>query len=112
MADEHYVDAERKVYKIRLYFRDFYGNPETITLKVRDYWLWAAFVLGLGLAIAALAELWLTRWRPRVQLATKLLRLKGQIKATTDDVNAELGAGETSQPNSKWLLGCEICQPT
>jgi predicted nucleotidyltransferase component of viral defense system len=35
LADEHYIDAERKVYKIRLYFRDFYGNPETITLKVR-----------------------------------------------------------------------------
>lgn len=35
VADEHSIDAERKVYKLRLYFKDFYGNPEKITLKVR-----------------------------------------------------------------------------
>lgn len=28
-------DAEQKIYEARLYFKDFYGNPNTITIKVK-----------------------------------------------------------------------------
>lgn len=28
-------DNEKKIYEVRLYFRDFYGNPHTITISVR-----------------------------------------------------------------------------
>lgn len=28
-------DGDRKVYEVRLYFQDFYGNPHTITISVR-----------------------------------------------------------------------------
>ena len=33
--DEHYIDERRRVFKMRLYFQNFYGEPERITLKVR-----------------------------------------------------------------------------
>jgi len=29
------IDRERKVYQARLYFKDFYGNPDNITISVR-----------------------------------------------------------------------------
>lgn len=35
IADEHFIDRMRKVYKLRLYFRDFFGNESQIVLKVR-----------------------------------------------------------------------------
>lgn len=28
-------DEDRKIYEARLYFRDFYGNPNTITISIR-----------------------------------------------------------------------------
>lgn len=33
--DENIIRGHKKVYKIRLYFKDFYGNPEKITISVR-----------------------------------------------------------------------------
>lgn len=35
IVDEHLIDRERRVYKMRLYFSDFYGNADHITLRVR-----------------------------------------------------------------------------
>ena len=29
------ADRERKIYEVRLYFKDFYGNPDSITISVR-----------------------------------------------------------------------------
>lgn len=29
------IDAERNVYQAKLYFKDFYGNPETITISIK-----------------------------------------------------------------------------
>jgi predicted nucleotidyltransferase component of viral defense system len=33
--EKSHSDKERKIYEARLYFRDFYGNPFTITISVR-----------------------------------------------------------------------------
>ena len=33
--EKQHSDNERKIYEARLYFRDFYGNPHTITISVR-----------------------------------------------------------------------------
>lgn len=35
IVDEQPIDRERTVYKMRLYFKDFYGKPNDITLRVR-----------------------------------------------------------------------------
>jgi predicted nucleotidyltransferase component of viral defense system len=35
LSDEYMIDRTRRVYKLRLYFRDFFGNAGEITLKVR-----------------------------------------------------------------------------
>jgi predicted nucleotidyltransferase component of viral defense system len=33
--EKQIIDREKKVYEARLYFKDFYGNPDTITISVR-----------------------------------------------------------------------------
>lgn len=35
VIDEQPIDRDRRVYKMRLYFKDFYGNADHITLRVR-----------------------------------------------------------------------------
>lgn len=35
VEEKRHSDNERKIYEARLYFRDFYGNPLTITVSVR-----------------------------------------------------------------------------
>ena len=35
LADEYMIDRARRIYKLRIYFRDLFGNPDHITLKVR-----------------------------------------------------------------------------
>ncbi len=35
LADEQIIDRHKKAYKFRLYFRDFYGQQDDLTLKVR-----------------------------------------------------------------------------
>lgn len=35
IADEHMINEWKKVYKVRLYFRDFYGNQEEVIISVR-----------------------------------------------------------------------------
>jgi predicted nucleotidyltransferase component of viral defense system len=33
--EKQIIDRDKKVYEARLYFKDFYGNPDTITISVR-----------------------------------------------------------------------------
>ncbi len=35
VVDEHLIRRDKKVYKIKLYFKDFYGNQENITISIR-----------------------------------------------------------------------------
>jgi predicted nucleotidyltransferase component of viral defense system len=35
VREKNVTDGDRKIYEARLYFKDFYGNPNTITLSVR-----------------------------------------------------------------------------
>ncbi len=35
VEEKYSIDKERKVYQAKLYFKDFYGNPDTITISVR-----------------------------------------------------------------------------
>src|SRR5712664_2950860 len=35
VEEKTHADTDRKTYEARLYFRDFYGNPDTITISVR-----------------------------------------------------------------------------
>jgi len=35
VEEKAHADTDRKIYEARLYFRDFYGNPDTITISVR-----------------------------------------------------------------------------
>lgn len=52
------------------------ADPTDATLRVRDSWGWALLVLIVGLFIAALSESWLSRLRPKRELATRIARLK------------------------------------
>jgi hypothetical protein len=72
------------------------GALTKITFSVRDNWGWAAIVLGLGLAIALLGELWLTRWRPRGQLRKAFVRIGERLAATAAQQTAKLAeAGQS-----------------
>lgn len=35
VEEKYTIDKERKVYQAKLYFKDFYGNPDSITISVR-----------------------------------------------------------------------------
>jgi hypothetical protein len=67
-------------------------NPLTkISFSVRDNWGWAAITLIVGLLIALLGELWLTRWRPRGQLRKAFVRLGERLAATAEQQTVKLG---------------------
>lgn len=35
IADDHMINEHKKVYKVKLYFKDFYGNQEEVVISVR-----------------------------------------------------------------------------
>ncbi len=68
------------------------GPKTKITLDVRDSWGWALIALLVGLLIAILSELWLTRWRPRGQLEKQFTRLEASLDKTATRKTEQLGA--------------------
>jgi hypothetical protein len=71
------------------------GPLTKISLSVRDNWGWAAVALIVGLLVALLSELWLTRWRPRGQLKKAFGRLAERLAATAVQQTAKLDCVKT-----------------